>query len=67
MLPDIGWVLVAELLALGAVVGFLAGLLGVNLGGIPGASSWWGFSLFCLLLLAVFAMQLLYLKNKKWM
>jgi zinc transporter len=48
-------------------LGFLAGLLGVNLGGIPGASSWWGFSLFCLLLLAVFAMQLLYLKNKKWM
>ena len=30
MLPDIGWVLAAELLALGAVVGFLAGLLGIG-------------------------------------
>ncbi|MBA4176770.1 MAG: hypothetical protein C0505_09445 [Leptothrix sp. (in: Bacteria)] len=27
---DIGWILVAELLALGAVVGFLAGLLGIG-------------------------------------
>ena len=27
---DIGWVLIAELLALGAAVGFLAGLLGIG-------------------------------------
>jgi zinc transporter len=47
-------------------LGFLAGLLGVNLGGIPGASGRWGFSLFCLLILMVFAIQLIYLKNKKW-
>lgn len=48
-------------------LGFLAGLLGVNLGGIPGASGSWGFPLFCLLILVVFAVQLIYLKNKKWM
>jgi zinc transporter len=47
-------------------LGFLTGLLGVNLGGIPGAEGRWGFALFCLLVLVVFVLQLLYLKNKKW-
>lgn len=47
-------------------LGFLAGLLGVNLGGIPGATGKWGFAAFCLMVLVVFVVQLLYLKKMKW-
>ena len=46
---------------------FLTGLLGVNLGGIPGADSRWGFLIFVGMILGVFAVQLLYLKKMKWM
>lgn len=47
-------------------LGFLAGLLGANVGGIPGADSKWGFSVFVGLLFGVFGLQLLYLKKMKW-
>lgn len=45
---------------------FLTGLLGVNLGGIPGADSKWGFLVFVGMILGVFVVQLLYLKKMKW-
>ena len=46
---------------------FLTGLMGVNLGGIPGADSHWGFLGFCLLLgLSTFAI-FIWLKLKKWL
>jgi zinc transporter len=47
-------------------LGFLAGLLGANLGGIPGASSRWGFLIFCAIVLGIFFLQLLYLRKNKW-
>lgn len=47
-------------------LGFLTGLLGVNLGGIPGAASRWGFPVFGLLIFGIFILQLLYLKRNKW-
>ncbi len=45
---------------------FLTGLLGVNLGGIPGAGSRWGFPVFVGLILGTFVLQMLYLKKMKW-
>jgi zinc transporter len=45
---------------------FFTGLLGVNLGGIPGGDSPWGFLNFCLLLLTIAGGILLWLKLRKW-
>lgn len=47
-------------------LGFLTGLLGVNVGGIPGAESHWGFLVFNLLLVIVIGIQLWVFKRNKW-
>lgn len=47
-------------------LGFLTGLLGINVGGIPGAESKMGFVLFVLILVAVVVAQVAYFKKKKW-
>ena len=44
-------------------LGFLTGLLGVNLGGIPGSDTPWGFPIFCILLVLVFAAQIALLRR----
>lgn len=46
---------------------FVTGLLGVNLGGIPGNSFKYGFEILCILLLGVGAIQLWFLKKFKWL
>ena len=48
-------------------LGFLTGLLGINVGGIPGADSKLGFTTFILLLFIVVAFQLWLFKKKKWL
>jgi zinc transporter len=48
-------------------LGFLTGLLGINLGGIPGAESKAGFAIFCLLLVVVIVAEIVIFKKKKWM
>jgi len=48
-------------------LGFLTGLLGVNLGGIPGAENKFAFFIFGLLLLLVVLMQFFFFKKMKWM
>jgi zinc transporter len=45
---------------------FFTGLLGVNLGGIPGNASPWGFLFFCFLLISIAVGILLWLKLRKW-
>ncbi|KPJ97546.1 MAG: magnesium transporter CorA [Desulfobacterales bacterium SG8_35] len=47
-------------------LGFLTGLLGINVGGIPGAESRLGFSVFVVLLVAVVVFQIWLFKKKKW-
>ena len=47
-------------------LGFLTGLLGINLGGIPGAESQYAFFVFCGILTTVVAIQLLIFKKLKW-
>ncbi|CTQ31923.1 CorA family divalent cation transporter [Jannaschia rubra] len=44
-------------------LGFLTGLLGVNLGGIPGSSSPIGFAAFCALLAVIFGVQVMILRR----
>lgn len=47
-------------------LGFLTGLLGVNVGGIPGATNPWGFPVFVLILISLVALQVWVFKTKKW-
>jgi len=48
-------------------LGFLTGLLGINVGGIPGTDYQPAFLIFVVLLILVLALQLWILKWKKWM
>jgi len=48
-------------------LGFLTGLLGINVGGIPGAESRMGFPAFVILLVIVVVIQILFFKKKKWL
>lgn len=48
-------------------LGFLTGLLGINVGGIPGAEYSGSFLLFCFALILVVALQIWFFKRKKWM
>jgi zinc transporter len=47
-------------------LGFLTGLLGINIGGIPGADNNNAFAIFILILVVVVAGQIWLFKNKKW-
>jgi len=46
---------------------FLTGLLGANVGGIPGSDSRWGFTIFVGIIIGVFILQMLYLKKMRWL
>lgn len=48
-------------------LGLLTGLLGINVGGIPGTDNRWAFTIFCILLLIIAGAQLWLFKRKKWM
>ncbi len=47
-------------------LGFLTGLLGINVGGIPGADNGSAFWLFCGILVSVVAAQIVIFKKLKW-
>jgi zinc transporter len=47
-------------------LGFLTGLLGINVGGIPGADNSSAFGIFIAILVAVVALQVWFFKKKKW-
>jgi zinc transporter len=48
-------------------LGFLTGLLGINVGGVPGAEYKASFAIFCMLLVGLIIIQLVIFKRKKWM
>ncbi|MDG6772758.1 zinc transporter ZntB [Thiomicrorhabdus sp. ZW0627] len=48
-------------------LGFFTGLLGVNVGGIPGAENPWAFLIFSLILIAIVVVQIAVFKWKKWL
>ena len=48
-------------------LGFFTGLFGINVGGIPGAQSPWGFWGFCLSMGAVAAGIVLFFKHNRWL
>ncbi len=47
-------------------LGFITGLLGVNVDGIPGAETPWAFLLLCVGMAAFIGLQLWYLRRKRW-
>ncbi len=47
-------------------LGFFTGLLGINIGGIPGVDNPYAFTIFCVVLTVVVIGQILYFKWKKW-
>ncbi|MGH1426293.1 MAG: zinc transporter ZntB [Pseudooceanicola sp.] len=48
-------------------LGFLTGLFGVNVGGIPGATAEWAFWVFCGALTVIIALQFVILRYLRWM
>lgn len=48
-------------------LGFLTGLLGVNIGGIPGADNTWAFATFCGILISLVALQMTLFYRFKWL
>ncbi|MGD8253062.1 MAG: zinc transporter ZntB [Syntrophobacterales bacterium] len=48
-------------------LGFLTGLLGINVGGIPGAEYKAAFAIFCTFLGAIVTIELIIFRKKKWM
>jgi len=48
-------------------LGFLTGLLGINVGGIPGAENQFAFFIFILMLVVVVILQIVIFKKKKWL
>lgn len=47
-------------------LGLLTGLLGINVGGIPGTENKWAFTIFCILLIGIAFAQVWLFKRKKW-
>lgn len=47
-------------------LGFLTGLLGINVGGIPGAENTSAFLIFCGILIVIVVIQVIIFKLKKW-
>jgi len=47
-------------------LGFLTGLLGINVGGIPGSDNEYAFVIFCSFLVAVVGVQIVIFKRLKW-
>jgi zinc transporter len=47
-------------------LGFLTGLLGINVGGIPGTESKIAFALVCLLMLVIAGAELWMFRRRKW-
>ncbi|MBC8423805.1 zinc transporter ZntB, partial [bacterium] len=48
-------------------LGLLTGLLGINVGGIPGTESPWAFTIFCIMLGLIAGWQIWLFKRKRWM
>ena len=47
-------------------LGFLTGLLGINVAGIPGAEYKWAFVIFVMMLLGVVVVEIMFFKRKQW-
>lgn len=47
-------------------LGFLTGLLGINVGGIPGADSPWGFWIFSGMLTLILVVQVTFMVRRRW-
>lgn len=58
---------ISALSAIFLSLGFLTGLLGVNIGGMPGVSSSYAFGFFCFLLLLIFGFQVYLMRKFRWL
>ena len=58
--------LISVIAAIFLPLGFLTGLLGINVGGIPGAENTHAFFIFCAMLVGIITMQIIIFKKLKW-
>ena len=58
---------ISALSAIFLPLGFLTGLFGVNIGGMPGVSSSYAFGFFCFLLLLIFGFQVYLMRKFRWL
>jgi len=49
------------------IIYIIPGLLGVNVGGIPGAESPWGFGILCAVLAILVAAQIVVFRRLRWL
>ena len=47
-------------------LGLVTGLLGMNVGGIPGTSVWFGFLVVVIAMVVIFLVEFWYFKRKGW-
>jgi len=47
-------------------LGLLTGLFGINIGGMPGTNNEWAFTIFCVSMVIIAALQICFFKLKKW-
>jgi zinc transporter len=48
-------------------LGFLTGLFGVNIGGMPGIENAWGFAILCISMVGLAGLMYLVLKAFRWL
>ena len=48
-------------------LGLITGLLGINVGGIPGVNSGWGFTIVCSILVGIAVVQVIVFRRMKWL
>jgi zinc transporter len=46
---------------------FMTGLLGMNVGGLPGVGNPWGFYIACATMVTIGICTIIYFKNTKWL
>jgi zinc transporter len=48
-------------------LGFVTGLLGINVGGLPLVESRWGFAVVCVVLVSIAAAEVVWFRKKRWL
>jgi Mg2+ and Co2+ transporter CorA len=56
----------ADCICIALPLGLIAGLLGMNVGGLPATHTPWGFAIVMAIMVLIAAVELVYFKRKGW-